>query len=65
MDSEATVTSQEGKDLAKKLGISFFETSAKTGAGVEEAMTGLVRVIPRTSTDYKVVLISALMVFVK
>uniref|UniRef100_A0A0B6ZYY1 Uncharacterized protein n=1 Tax=Arion vulgaris TaxID=1028688 RepID=A0A0B6ZYY1_9EUPU len=57
LTSEATVTSQEGIDLALKLGIPFYETSAKTGTGVVEAMTGLVKIIPRISTDYRIVML--------
>ncbi|KAI8785193.1 circularly permutated Ras protein 1 [Biomphalaria glabrata] len=59
MISEATVTSQEGKDLATRLGIPFYETSAKTGTDVTEAFSGLIRTIPRVSSEYKIVTLGA------
>ena len=33
------VTNDEGLALAKKFGMQFYSTSAKTGAGVEELFT--------------------------
>jgi Ras-related protein Rab-8A len=36
-DSKRKVSKEEGEELAKKYGIPFFETSAKTGLNVEEA----------------------------
>ncbi|XP_059162219.1 circularly permutated Ras protein 1-like [Physella acuta] len=57
LTSEAAVTSEQGADLAKKLGVPFFETSAKTGSNVAEAIKGLVRTIPRLSSDYKLVML--------
>ncbi|KAH9519576.1 Ras GTPase ras2 [Bulinus truncatus] len=54
--TEATVSSQEGIELANKMGIHFYETSAKTGSNVKEAFVGLVHTIPRTSAEYKVLL---------
>ncbi|BFZ11808.1 hypothetical protein BsWGS_14847 [Bradybaena similaris] len=59
LSSEATVSLQEGQNLAKKLAIPFFETSAKTGQGVTEAMTGLIKLIPRTSKNYKIVMLGS------
>ena len=41
--SEArAVTEKEGRDLASQWGITFFETSAKDGTGVEQAFASLV-----------------------
>ncbi|XP_059162189.1 circularly permutated Ras protein 1-like isoform X2 [Physella acuta] len=57
LTSEAVVTSEQGADLAKKLVVPFFETSAKTGSNVAEAIKGLVRTIPRLSSDYKLVML--------
>lgn len=37
------VTAQEGNELAKKLGIPFFETSAKSGKNVPDAFSQLFR----------------------
>ena len=36
-----TVSTDEGKKLAERLGVPFLETSAKSGEGVEEAFTKL------------------------
>ena len=55
LDYEAVVTNDQGKALAAKLGVKFFQTSAKTGQGVNDAMTGLVTDIPRSGLDYKVI----------
>ncbi|GFR80858.1 type A von Willebrand factor domain-containing protein [Elysia marginata] len=57
--SEAVVTTDQGIALATKLGVKFFQTSAKTGQGVHDAMTGLVGEIPRNSTDYKIVMLGS------
>jgi len=37
LDGSRQVSVEDGKNLAKQLGIPFFETSAKTGTGVEDA----------------------------
>ena len=39
LKEERQVTTEEGKNLAKKYEISFYETSAKTGENVQEAFT--------------------------
>ena len=49
------ITEKEGVDLAKKLGISFLETSAKTAHNVGEAFETLVKEIPKTQSSYKIV----------
>lgn len=43
--SKLAVTIQEGSDMAKKLGMPFFETSAKSGKNVSEAFTQLFRTV--------------------
>lgn len=54
MENQRVVTSKQGKDLAKQLGIAYFETSAKTGEGITELaqhMTDeLVRIVESTQT---------------
>jgi hypothetical protein len=46
----------EGKVLAERWGVPFLETSAKTRINIEEAFYTLIRVTPRYSQEYKVVL---------
>lgn len=48
---EREVSVDEGVQLAKKLGCSFFETTAKEGHNVDEAIYGLLRSIERDPTD--------------
>ncbi len=54
LESDRTVTEDEGRKAAEKLGIPFMETSAKTGHNVLEAFQKLVREIPRSGVEYKV-----------
>ena len=42
-DSERKVTPEQGKKLAAEFGIKFFETSAKTNQGVDEAFSAMAR----------------------
>ena len=45
------VKTEEGQQLAKELGAIFFETSAKTGANVTEAIEGTIREFIKTMPD--------------
>ncbi|PRP75815.1 hypothetical protein PROFUN_08809 [Planoprotostelium fungivorum] len=45
LESERTVGTSEGTELAKTMGCTFFETSAKTGVNVEEIFFSAVRQI--------------------
>ncbi len=49
-----TVTDAEAQALAKECGVTYIETSAKTGSNITEAFEQLVRDIPRTGMNYKV-----------
>lgn len=55
MHGERVVSAKQGKDLAKSLGMAYFETSAKTGAGIQESvqfMTDeLVKLVESTQTQ--------------
>jgi len=45
IDMERLVTSEEGFDKASDLGMSYYETSAKTGVGVDDAFMNLIILI--------------------
>lgn len=47
LENQRGVTREMGEELAKKYGIPFFETSAKTSINVFESLTALVREIRR------------------
>eukprot|EP01117_Protostelium_nocturnum_P017878 TRINITY_DN7359_c0_g1_i1.p1 TRINITY_DN7359_c0_g1~~TRINITY_DN7359_c0_g1_i1.p1 ORF type:complete len:189 (-),score=45.03 TRINITY_DN7359_c0_g1_i1:116-682(-) len=47
LDSERTVSTEEGEKLAKSLGCPFFETSAKDKINIEECFLQLVREIQK------------------
>jgi GTPase KRas protein len=53
------VSSAEGRALAMRWRIPFFETSAKTRINVEECFYQLVRECPREGMDYKIVVMGA------
>ncbi|KAJ5070221.1 small gtp binding protein rab8 [Anaeramoeba ignava] len=42
-DSERLVSPQQGADLAKEYGMPFYETSAKSGEGVEDCFMGMAK----------------------
>jgi GTPase KRas protein len=50
-DREREVAIVEGRQRAIAWGCAFFETSAKTGLGVEEAFTRVVRELRRTVVE--------------
>ena len=54
LEEERQVPTQEGQLAARERNIIFIETSAKTGAKVEEMFHQLVRTIPREGKCYKV-----------
>ena len=54
LDDQRQVPLDEAQDFANKNSIGFIETSAKTGVNVTEAFESLVKRIPRTGVDYKV-----------
>ena len=43
LEHERQVTKEEGSELAERMGIQFFETSAKTPVNVTEALNALIR----------------------
>eukprot|EP01027_Heterolobosea_sp_BB2_P022425 GEZU01033021.1.p1 GENE.GEZU01033021.1~~GEZU01033021.1.p1 ORF type:complete len:968 (+),score=243.56 GEZU01033021.1:73-2976(+) len=59
LDYERTVTREEGESLARSWNAPFIETSAKLRTNVDEAFFQLVREIPRTGIDYKLVVVGS------
>mmetsp|Transcript_14797 Transcript_14797/g.16430 ORF Transcript_14797/g.16430 Transcript_14797/m.16430 type:complete len:851 (-) Transcript_14797:59-2611(-) len=57
LEDQREVSFAQGKALADEWGVGFMETSAKTGVNAQECFIELVRCIPRTSMDYKIVVV--------
>jgi len=54
LEEEREVSVQAGQDLAKRWNVPFFETSAKTGYGINEIFIGLSKqVLSRCTTQKK------------
>lgn len=53
LESERTVSSEEGAELAKRLNITFVETSAKQRVNVDLAFHELVRNIRKHSKEHE------------
>jgi len=47
LETSRVISTQQGREFAKKIGAPFFETSAKTRLNVEEAFNELVREMRR------------------
>jgi GTPase KRas protein len=58
------VSENEGRQLAQEWGCPYFETSAKTRVNVEESIFELVRLIPRTGLEYKLVIVGGGMSYI-
>lgn len=54
LDSERQVTTDEAEKEATARGMAFLETSAKTGANIQEAFETLIKRTPRYGLEYKV-----------
>jgi hypothetical protein len=54
------VSTSEGQTLASQWGIPFFESSAKNRINIEESIFELIRCVPRTGVDYKIVIVGKL-----
>jgi small GTP-binding protein len=59
LEAQREVTTNEGALLAREWGIPFMETSAKTRVNIEESIFELVRLIPRVSIEYKLVIVGS------
>lgn len=51
LDSDRVVTTEEGRQLADEYGVQFFESSALTGANVEDMFTNLATTIKHRRID--------------
>ncbi|XP_052769779.1 circularly permutated Ras protein 1-like [Mya arenaria] len=59
LEADRKITTQEGADLATRLGVPFIETSAKTGDNIIKAFETLIRQTPRHGMEYKVVILGS------
>ena len=59
LGKERQIATDEGLNLAKKFGIPFFETSAKMRDNVEQSIHELIRTIPRTGIEYRLVIVGS------
>lgn len=59
LESSREVTTAEGLALARRFKIGFLEASAKLAVNVNESIHELIRCIPRTSEEYKLVVLGA------
>ncbi|XP_074655604.1 circularly permutated Ras protein 1-like isoform X2 [Tubulanus polymorphus] len=59
LKGKAVVTSKEGEQLAESHGIPFIETSALLNQNISETFETLVRSMPRTGVDYKLVILGS------
>ena len=57
LDYDRQISTEEGRSLASSWEVPFFETSAKTRTNIEDSIFELVRSIPRTGIDYKLVIV--------
>ncbi len=53
------ISYEEGQSLAKAWKIPFIETSAKTRTNIEDVFINLVRTIPRSGNEYKIVIVGS------
>jgi len=57
LETSRQVSTNEGASLARNWGVPFLETSAKTRKNIEECFYELVRCIPRSGSEYKLVIV--------
>ena len=57
LSTSRAVSTGEAADMAKRLGLGYIETSAKTGFNVQESFFQLVRATPRTGIEYKMAIL--------
>ena len=56
-ENDREVTREDGEMFAHSINSPFFEASASTRVNIEEAIFELVRRIPRTGLEYKLVIV--------
>lgn len=57
LTDERKVKREDGQKLADSQGVPYIETSAKTGEHVVDVYQGLMKTIPRTGMEYKIVML--------
>jgi GTPase SAR1 family protein len=53
------VSTDEAQGLAKSWGVPFLESSAKTRVNIEDLFHAIIREIPRTGPEYKIVIVGS------
>jgi len=59
LEEQRTITTEQGMSLARSWGVPFIETSAKRNINISATIETLLRITPRTSNEYKLVVLGS------
>ncbi|KAJ8309347.1 hypothetical protein KUTeg_014221 [Tegillarca granosa] len=59
LESQRVIPKEKGLDLAKKVGVSYIETSAKTGENVKTVFERLLKSLPQVASSCQVVILGS------